>query len=146
MEVWENKDAKIGTQQHSSIYIAEVGAIERQCGIVCVFVWNCMREWVETERGAVLALRPKCTSAGDGGVEKERCGEDDDDGRGVGCDDNDYDDDFCPCVVCLWGNNVNLKCHILRHNILILWNVKEWWCWKWKQRECVSGDDEINFF
>jgi hypothetical protein len=47
--------------------------------------------------------------------------------------------------VCLWGNNVNLKCHILRHNIFILWNVEEWWCWKWKQRECVSGDDEINF-
>ena len=56
---------------------------------------------VETERGAVLALRPKCTSPCDGGVEKERRGEDDDDGRGVGCDDNDYDDDFCPCVVCL---------------------------------------------
>ena len=37
MEVWENKDAKIGTQQHSSIYIAEVDAIERQYGIVCVF-------------------------------------------------------------------------------------------------------------
>jgi hypothetical protein len=38
MEVWDNKDAKIGTQQHSSIFIAKVGAFERQFGIVCVFV------------------------------------------------------------------------------------------------------------
>ena len=75
---------------------------------------------VETERGAVLALRPKCTSAGDGGVEKERRGEDDYDGRGVACDDND--DDFSVREATL----SNLQGHILRHNTLILRKVKEW--------------------